>query len=80
MSHSLGEETHRLVEAMMKRLGYESADDLIYDALEFFEAAGADFDPDDLAAISESEDQIAAGQDLDWKDASKSLRKQFLRE
>jgi hypothetical protein len=37
-------------------------------------------DDDDLAAIDESEDQIARGQDLDWKDASAQLRKKFLAE
>jgi putative addiction module CopG family antidote len=37
-------------------------------------------DDEDLAAIDESEQQIARGEDLDWKDVSAQLRKKFLGE
>ncbi len=34
--------------------------------------------PDDLAAIEESEEQIARGQELDWRDVRTRLRRQYL--
>jgi len=39
-----------------------------------------EFDEEDLAAIEESEEQIARGEDLDWKEVSKELRQRYLRE
>jgi Arc/MetJ-type ribon-helix-helix transcriptional regulator len=37
-----------------------------------------DLDAEDIAAIKESEAQIARGEVLDWKDASNQLRKKHL--
>ncbi len=37
-----------------------------------------DLDEEDLAAIEESEAQIARGEDLDWKEVAKELRKKYL--
>jgi putative addiction module CopG family antidote len=37
-----------------------------------------DLDAEDLEAIEESERQIAAGQDLDWKQVSAELRRKYL--
>jgi hypothetical protein len=37
-----------------------------------------ELDAEDLAAIEESENQIARGEDLDWKDVSARLRKKYL--
>jgi putative addiction module CopG family antidote len=39
-----------------------------------------ELDADDLAAIEQSERQIAAGQDLDWKEVSAELRRKYLDE
>jgi Arc/MetJ-type ribon-helix-helix transcriptional regulator len=39
-----------------------------------------DLDADDLTAIAESEAQIERGEDLDWKQVSARLRKQYLGE
>lgn len=39
-----------------------------------------EIDEQDIAAIEESERQIASGQDLDWKKVSAALRKQYLSE
>lgn len=37
-----------------------------------------ELDADDLAAIEESEQQIAGGQDLDWREVRAKLRRQYL--
>jgi Arc/MetJ-type ribon-helix-helix transcriptional regulator len=39
-----------------------------------------ELDADDLAAIEESEEQIARGESIDWKSASAQLRREFLGE
>jgi Arc/MetJ-type ribon-helix-helix transcriptional regulator len=39
-----------------------------------------ELDAEDLAAIEESEGQIARGEDLDWKEVSARLRKKYLGE
>jgi predicted transcriptional regulator len=39
-----------------------------------------ELDEEDLAAIDESEAQIARGEDLDWEEVSKELRQRYLRE
>jgi hypothetical protein len=39
-----------------------------------------ELDAEDLAAIEESEVQIARGEDLDWKVVSKELRRRYLGE
>lgn len=78
MSLTLSEATQRLVESRMKQAGYASADDLIRDAIQFFQ--NTELDEEDVAAIEESEKQVAAGQDLDWKQVSAALRKRYLPE
>lgn len=78
MSLTLSEATQKLIESRMKQAGYASADELVRDAVEFFQ--GTELDEEDIAAIEESEKQIAAGQDLDWKQVSAALRKQYLSE
>lgn len=77
MSISLSNDTQKLIEDQMKQNGYGSADELVRDAIHFF-GSGADLDREDIAAIEESERQIAAGQDLDWKEVSATLRKKYL--
>jgi Arc/MetJ-type ribon-helix-helix transcriptional regulator len=79
MSISLSEETQKLIERQMKQDGYGNADELVRDAIQFF-GAGAGFDRDDIAAMEESKNQIASGQDMDWKEVSASLRKKYLSE
>lgn len=76
MSLMLSEATQKLIESRMQQAGYASADDLVRDAIEFFQ--GAELDEEDVVAIDESEKQIAAGQDLDWKQVSAALRTQYL--
>ena len=39
-----------------------------------------ELDEEDLAAIEESERQIARGEDLDWKEVSAQLRRKYLGE
>jgi Arc/MetJ-type ribon-helix-helix transcriptional regulator len=79
MSISLSDETHKLIKARMKRIGYRNADDLVRDALEFLEAS-THITGDDAVAIEKSERQIESGQDLDWKNVSAELRKKYLSE
>jgi hypothetical protein len=38
-----------------------------------------DLDSDDIAAIERSEQEIARGEDLDWKDVSERLRREYLK-
>ena len=39
-----------------------------------------ELDEEDLAAIQESEEQIARGEVIDWKEASAMLRRKYLGE
>jgi putative addiction module CopG family antidote len=54
-----------VLEAAILRLREESTDDL---------------DSDDIAAIDESERQIARGEDMDWGEVSAKLRQRYLGE
>lgn len=76
-SLALTQETEKLIESRMKQNGYDTADELVRAAIAFFDA-GIELDARDLAAIEESEQQITAGQDLDWKQVSAKLRKRYL--
>jgi Arc/MetJ-type ribon-helix-helix transcriptional regulator len=53
-----------VIEAGIARLMLDPADD--------------ELDDEDLAAIEESEEQIARGEDLDWNEVSANLRKKYL--
>jgi hypothetical protein len=44
------------------------------------EAPVDELDAEDLKAIEESEEQIARGDDLDWKEVSAQLRQKYLGE
>jgi hypothetical protein len=39
-----------------------------------------ELDEEDFGAIEESEEQIARGEDLDWREVSKELRRRYLHE
>ena len=77
MSISLSDETRRLIETRMQRGRYRNADDLVRNAIEFLDA-GTDITPEDALVIEESERQIEAGKDLDWKQVSAELRGKYL--
>lgn len=57
-----------VVEAGLTRLMLDPPDGVDDDEL----------DDEDIAAIEEAEDQIARGEDLDWKEVSARLREKYL--
>jgi hypothetical protein len=44
------------------------------------DASSDGLDSEDLKAIKESEEQIARGEDLDWKEVAAELRREYLGE
>lgn len=81
MSLTLSAETQKLIEDRMTRGDYSSPDDLVREALNVLDQVEEDeLDENDLAAIEESEQQIARGEDLDWKEVSAQLRRKYLGE
>lgn len=72
MSITLNDETQKLIEAKMETLGYENADDLVRDAIEFLEASQSGA-PGEIEQGSEPEWLIAWGEDDDGLPSTGSL-------
>ncbi|HET6248378.1 MAG TPA: type II toxin-antitoxin system ParD family antitoxin [Tepidisphaeraceae bacterium] len=70
----------RFVEQQIKAGKFGSPSEVIEAGLErlMLDPIVDELDAEDLAAIEESENQIARGEDLDWKDVSARLRKKYL--
>lgn len=80
MSISLKPETQALIEEMMRRDGYPSADDVVHAALRMLDEQGeqGELDDETLAAIEEGEAQIERGEYHDWAEVSAKLRSKYL--
>ena len=78
MTVELSPETQKLLEATLKSGSYATADQAVYEALQALH--GTAFEPLDesvLDAIDASEEQIARGDYLEWKDAREKIRQMF---
>lgn len=70
----------RFVEDQLKTGRFSTPAEVIEAGLErlMLDPLVDELDDEDLAAIEESEQQIARGEDLDWKDVSARLRQKYL--
>jgi len=82
MNVSLKPELERFVEEQVKAGRFSSPAEVLEAGLArlMLDPLPDELDAEDLAAIAESEEQIARGEDLDWKEVSKELRRRYLGE
>jgi Arc/MetJ-type ribon-helix-helix transcriptional regulator len=81
MNISLSPETQKLLEERLTDGGFRNVDDLVRAALESLGRRDEGLlDDETLAAIDESEAQIARGEYHDWKEVSAELRRDYLGE
>jgi putative addiction module CopG family antidote len=81
MQVALSPELERFVEEQVKAGRFASPAEVVEAGLARLMLDRPDeLDAEDLAAIEESEAQIARGEDLDWKEVSKELRRKYLGE
>jgi putative addiction module CopG family antidote len=81
MKVALSPELERFVEEQVKAGRFASPAEVVEAGLARLMLDQPDeLDAEDLAAIEESEAQIARGEELDWKDVSKELRRKYLGE
>jgi Arc/MetJ-type ribon-helix-helix transcriptional regulator len=79
MRLSLSAETEQLIEAQLRKGGYNSADDLVRVALELLDQVEPEaLDDETLAAIDRAEDQIERGAYRAWDDVKAELRAKYL--
>lgn len=79
MRLSLSAETEQLIEARLRKGGYNSADDLVRVALELLDQVEPEaLDDETLAAIDRAEDQIERGEYRAWDDVKAELRAKYL--
>ena len=73
-------EVARFIEDQVKAGRFATAADVIEAGLArlMLDPLFDEMDEEDLAAIEESEQQIARGEDLDWKEVSARLRQKYL--
>jgi putative addiction module CopG family antidote len=82
MNVSLKPELERFVEEQVRAGRFASPAEVLEAGLArlMLDPPADELDAADLAAIEESETQIARGEDLDWKEVSKDLRRRYLGE
>ena len=78
MSISLTPQTQAMIEELMRRDGYPSADDIVISALRLLDEQNEPVDDEILAAIEEGEAQIERGEYHDWEKVSAELRAKYL--
>jgi putative addiction module CopG family antidote len=78
---ALKPELERFIDEQVKAGRFESPAEVLEAGLARLMLDPPDeLDEEDLAAIDESEAQIARGEDLDWKEVSAQLRRKYLGE
>ena len=82
MNVTLKPELERFIEDQVNAGRFSSPTEVLEAGLArlMVEPARDELDSEDLAAIDESEAQIARGEDMDWKDVSTRLRREYLGE
>jgi putative addiction module CopG family antidote len=80
MNVSLKPELERFIEDQVNEGRFFSAAEVLEAGLArlTLDPPRDELDAEDLAAIEESEAQIARGEDLDWKEVSATLRRQYI--
>jgi Arc/MetJ-type ribon-helix-helix transcriptional regulator len=79
MNVAISSKTQKLLEDRLKSGGYQSADDLVYAALEALtELESSSLDEETLNAIDRAEAQIDRGEFYDWKDVREQVRAKLL--
>ena len=82
MNVTLKPELERFIEDQVNAGRFSSPTEVLEAGLArlMVEPARDELDSEDLAAVDESEAQIARGEDMDWKDVSTRLRREYLGE
>ena len=82
MNVALNPELERFIEEQVKAGRFASPAEVLEAGLArlMLDPLADELDEEDLAAIEESEEQIARGEDLDWKKVSAELRRKYLGE
>jgi putative addiction module CopG family antidote len=79
MNLSLNPETQKFIDEQVKAGRYHSPEAVLEDAVKrMMDEDAMELDDETLAAIDESEDQIARGEYRDWEDVSAELRAKYL--
>ena len=80
MTISLSPELKKYVDEQVKAGRFASPKEVVEAGLArlMLDPVPDELDVDDVAAIDESEAQIARGEDLDWAQVSAALRKKYL--
>ncbi len=80
MTVALKGEMERFVEDQVKAGRFSSAEDVVEAGLArlMLDSLENEFGEEDITAINRSLEQVARGEDLDWKQVSADLRKRFL--
>lgn len=80
MTISLSPELKKYVEEQVKAGRFASPEEVVEAGLArlMLDPLPDELDDEDLAAIEESEAQIARGEDLNWKQVAAELRKTYL--
>ena len=80
MNFALKPSIEKFVEDQVNSGRFTSPDAVLEEALtRMMEEEATHFDEETLAAIDESEDQIARGEVRDWKEVSAELRAKYLK-
>ena len=82
MNVVLTPELERFVQDQVQSGRFASPEEVLEAGLArlMLDPAPDELDEEDLAAIQESEEQIARGEDMDWNEASAILRRKYLGE
>jgi Arc/MetJ-type ribon-helix-helix transcriptional regulator len=82
MDLTLKPELQRFVDEQVRSGRFPTAVEVLEAGLArlMLDPAGDELDDEDVAAIEESEQQIARGEDLDWREVSAKLRQKYLGE
>ena len=82
MNVALTPELERFVQDQVQSGRFASPEEVLEAGLArlMLDPAPDELDEEDLAAIQESEEQIARGEDMDWNEASAILRRKYLGE
>ena len=79
MNLSLKPQIEKFIDEQIKAGHYNSATEVLEEAVVRMMEESSGLDEDTLAAIDRSEDQIERGKYRDWRKVSRQLRAQYLR-
>ena len=76
MTITLSAETQRLLEGLLKKRNFSSAEEVVHAALQALDELD-ELDDETLDAIDQAEDEIERGECVDWDDVREDIRAEF---